>query len=248
MWQRGEEMLRRSAQRVVDNTAEFLPGLLGLIVILLVSLLIAIVARWLVLRALRGIHFDQRAEYLGLGAVTDWSAIGGPSVLIARLVTWFILLAGLLAGLSALDAALPEQFARTIFAYIPDVLAALLILVAGAVLARFLARSLLIGAVNLQLPSAPLLSVGVKWLVTRARLGHGLRAPGDRPAHRDARLRHPLRRHRAGAPPRRRARLEGPGEGRARAADAPQGPDRQADPCLTPEPCHRGTTTRPIRP
>ena len=53
----------------------------------------------------------------------------------------------------ALDAALPEQFARAIFAYLPNVLAAILILVLGAVLARFLARSVLITP---SVPSIPL--------------------------------------------------------------------------------------------
>ena len=44
-------------------------------------------------------------------------------------------------------------------------LAAVVVLVAGTILARFLARSVLIGAVNLNLQYARLLSVGVKWLV-----------------------------------------------------------------------------------
>lgn len=165
MWEQVQEMLGRTAQRSLENTVAFLPGLLALIVISLVAVLIAVVARWLVVRALRGIEFDRRAELLGLGAVADWSAVGPPSAVAARTVMWLILLAGLLVGLSALDAALPEAFARAIFAYLPDVLAALVILVLGAVLARFLARSVLIGAVNLHLPSARLLSVGVKWLV-----------------------------------------------------------------------------------
>jgi hypothetical protein len=130
-----------------------------------VAVVIALVARWLVLRLLRSMDFDRRAELLGLGAVADWSAVGPPSLVAARAVMWLILLAGVLAGLSALDAALPEQFARAVFAYLPNVLAALVILVLGAVLARFLARSVLIGAVNLHLPSAHVMSVGVKWLV-----------------------------------------------------------------------------------
>jgi hypothetical protein len=165
MWEQVQDMLRRTAQRSTDNLVEFLPGLLALVVISLLAVVIALVARWLVLRALRGMDFDRRAEQLGLGAVADWSAVGPPSVVAARAVMWLILLAGLLAGLSALDAALPEQFARTIFAYLPNVVAALAILVLGAVLARFLARSVLIGAVNLNLPSARMMSVGVKWLV-----------------------------------------------------------------------------------
>lgn len=165
MWEQVQEMLRRAAQRSLENTVEFLPGLLGLIVILVVSCLIGATVRWLLLRALRGMHFDRRTEQMGLGGLADWSALGGPSLVVARVAMWLIVLAGLLAGLSALDAALPEQFARAIFAYLPDVLAALLILVVGTLVARFLARSVLIGSVNQRLPSARLLSVGVKWMI-----------------------------------------------------------------------------------
>ncbi len=160
-----QNMLSRAALATVENIAGFLPGLVGLLVILLVAFVLALFARALVLRALRGLQFDQRAEQLGLGALADWSAMGSPSMVLARIVMWLIMLAGLLVSLSALDAALPEAFARRIFGYIPDVLAALVILVLGSGLARYLARSVLIGAVNLQLPQARLLSLGVKWLV-----------------------------------------------------------------------------------
>ncbi len=165
MWEQAKDILGQSVLRAAESVAAFLPGLLGLIVILLCALVIAIIARALVLRGLQGMHFDQRAEHLGLGALADWSSVGGPSLVLARAVAWVILFAGLLAGLSALDAALPEAFARTVFAYMPNLLAALLILVIGTVMARFLARSVLIGAVNMRLPQARLVSIGVKWLV-----------------------------------------------------------------------------------
>jgi hypothetical protein len=165
MWEQVEDMLRRAALRTAENVAEFLPGLLGLIAILLAALLVAILARTILLRALTGLRFDQRAEQWGLGTLADWSAAGGPSMVVARVVMWTILVAGLLASFSALDAALPEEFARTVFGYMPDLLAALLILALGSGLARFLARSVLIGSVNLQLPAARLLAMGVKWLV-----------------------------------------------------------------------------------
>jgi hypothetical protein len=165
MWDQVEDMLRRATLRTVESVTDFLPGLLGLIAILLGALVIALVVRALVLKGLLGIRFDQRAEQWGLGALNDWPAVGGPSLVVARIVTWVILIAGLLTGLSALDAALPEEFARTVFGYMPDVLAALLILVLGSVFARFLARSVLISTVNLQVPAARLLAVFVKWLV-----------------------------------------------------------------------------------
>jgi hypothetical protein len=165
MWEQVQDILGQAVLRAAENVAAFLPGLLGLIAILLGALVLALIARGLVLRGLQGVHFDQRAEHLGLGALADWSAVGGPSLVLARAVAWIILFAGLLSGLSALDAALPEAFARTVFAYMPNLLAALLILVIGTVMARFLARSVLIGAVNLHLPQARLVSIGVKWLV-----------------------------------------------------------------------------------
>jgi hypothetical protein len=126
---------------------------------------IGVIARSLVLKTLHGLRFDQRAEHLGLGSVADWSAAGGISLLLARLAMWLIVFAGFLAGLSALDAALPEAFARTTFAYLPNVLAALLIVVVGAIFSRFLARSVLIAAVNQNLEFASLVSGGVRWLV-----------------------------------------------------------------------------------
>jgi hypothetical protein len=165
MWDQVEAMLSGAALRMVESVTDFLPGLLGLIVILLGSFIVAYLVRTLVLKALVGIRFDHRAEQWGFGALVDWPGSAGPSAVVARIVMWTILIAGLLVGLSALDAAMPEEFARTMFRYMPNVLAALLILVLGSLLARFLARSVLIGTVNLQLPAARLLGLGVKWLV-----------------------------------------------------------------------------------
>jgi hypothetical protein len=60
---------------------------------------------------------------------------------------------------------LTSEMVRRFVEYLPNVLAAVVVLVAGSLIARFLARSVLIGAVNMNLQYARLLSVGVKWLV-----------------------------------------------------------------------------------
>ena len=51
------------------------------------------------------------------------------------------------------------------FGYLPNVLAAAIVVLVGNFFARFLARSALIGAVNMQLQSARLISLAVKWLI-----------------------------------------------------------------------------------
>jgi hypothetical protein len=85
--------------------------------------------------------------------------------LVTRIVAWTVILLGLLVGVAAFDATLTSQLVVSLFGYLPNVIAAVLLLLAGNVCARFLARSVLIGAVNMKLQYARLLSVGVKWLV-----------------------------------------------------------------------------------
>jgi hypothetical protein len=165
MWEQTNRIISQAAARISNSLADFLPGVVVFGLIVLVFGLFAIAARLVVLRLLRGFDFDRRASHLGLAFLGDWSVAGSPSFALARLVFWTILVLGLLAGLTALDATMPSQFALTIFDYVPDLLAALVILLVGNILARFLARSVLISAVNMQIQAARLLSIGVKWLV-----------------------------------------------------------------------------------
>jgi hypothetical protein len=165
MWEQLNQILRQAADRIVENVVSFLPGVLASVVLLICAVIVAVIVRLLVLRTLRGLQFDRRVDHLGLSILADWSASKRPSLLVARLAYWAVLLIGLLMGLTALDATLPSEFAVSVFRYLPHLLAALLILIVGGLLARFLARSVLIGAVNLQIQSARLLSLAVKWLV-----------------------------------------------------------------------------------
>jgi hypothetical protein len=84
---------------------------------------------------------------------------------VARVTFWTILILGLLLSLTALDASMPSRLALSVFWYLPHLIAAAVILIVGTVAARFLAHSVLIGAVNMHMHSARLLSLAVKWLV-----------------------------------------------------------------------------------
>ena len=90
--------------------------------------------------------------------------MNSPTRLISRSVAVLVMISGFLIGIAAFDLDWTYLFVQKIFAYIPVVLAALLVLFVGNVLARFLARSVLIGAVNLNLQYARFLSIGVKWI------------------------------------------------------------------------------------
>jgi hypothetical protein len=165
MWEQVDRLLRQATTEIVDNIASFLPGLLVALLLLLAAFVAALLVRGVLVRALAGLDFDRRAEQMGLTGLVGWSASTSLSQAIARVVYWAILIIGLLVGLTALNATIPSQLAMSVFEYLPHLLAALIILGVGAVAARFLARSVLIGAVNMQIQSARLLSLTVKWLV-----------------------------------------------------------------------------------
>ena len=134
-----DRALRLAGTRIVDSVANFLPGALIFLVLVIGSFVAAVIVRYALQRSLTGLDFDRRAELVGISRA-DWMPSRSVSALISSAAYWIILALGLLTGLTALDAAAPSQFAVSVLNYVPHLLAAMLILVVGIVVARFLAR------------------------------------------------------------------------------------------------------------
>jgi hypothetical protein len=165
MWNQVRQALNESSVRVIKQVANLLPGIAALIVALAVSGFLAWIFASVVRQSLRRFNFDDRVGTWGLQSLADWSPSNTPTTVVTRAVWWIIMLLGLLIGISAFDATLTSKFVEHVFSYLPNVLAALILLIGGTFAARFLSRSVLIGAVNMNLQYARLLSVGVKWMV-----------------------------------------------------------------------------------
>jgi Conserved TM helix len=165
MWEQIGQALNQSMVRVLSQLASLLPGILALILALLVSAVVAGVLAAVLRRSLMSVEFDRRLPRWGFPTLAEWSPSKSPTLLVTRAIALIIMLIGFLVGVSAFDVALTSQLVMRLFEYLPNVLAAVVVLVAGTIIARFLARSVLIGAVNMNLHYAPLLSAGVKWLV-----------------------------------------------------------------------------------
>ena len=160
-----DDVLRQTMARIAAAMANFLPGLLAFLMILVLTIIVAFILRAFIRRSLQRIEFDHHIERWGFSALNDWSPARSPTRLMAQTSFLGILLIGVLIGVSALDSRLTSQLIVELFDYLPHVVAAVVILIVGSVVSRFLARSVLIGAVNMQIQSARLLSIGVKWLV-----------------------------------------------------------------------------------
>ncbi len=165
MWKNVEETLSASLERALTGLAAFLPSLLAMLLALLLSVVLAWMIRVALRRMLRGVKFDARLEQWGFSGLAEISPGKSPTLLVCRVVSWIVILFGLLLGLLAVEDNLIAQLFIRLFRYLPQLLVALAILFVGSLLSRFLARSVLVGAVNMQIQSARLVSQVMKWLL-----------------------------------------------------------------------------------
>jgi hypothetical protein len=165
MWDHIEQALQDSMGRVTTKIATILPGILAFILALLLFLVLAWLFALVVRSVLKAVRFDER---LGSGAntIAEWSPNNTPTSLVTRIVFWGFVAIGVLVGVSAFEAASAEPAVSAyMFTYLPHIVGAALLFFVGNIVARFLSRSVLITAVNLNLHYARLLATGAKWLV-----------------------------------------------------------------------------------
>lgn len=141
-----------------------LPNVLAMGVILLGGLATAWLSSTFFERLLRVIGFDHLCNRVGLttallrgGVKTD------PSHIMGRTLYWTVALLASIAALGALNLAPINQFAQSLLAYVPHLVTASVILLAGYLLSNFVSQAVLIAAVNAGLPPARLIAHCSRW-------------------------------------------------------------------------------------
>jgi hypothetical protein len=165
VWHHMSDALHQSIYRVLSLLIAVLPGILAFFVALAFFTAVGMGISALLRRGLAWAKFD---DYLArTRGSAEWTPTSSPSALIARGSFWVCVLLGLIIGVSAFDAsyATASTLPISLLPYLTHAVGAIFLLIAGTLVARFLARSVLIGAVNAQLQYARFLSLGVKWLV-----------------------------------------------------------------------------------
>jgi len=165
IWHHMSDALHQSIYRVLSLLIAILPGILAFFVALAIFTLIGMGISSLLRRGLTWLKADERFARTRLAA--DWTPSRSPTAIVARSSFWGCVLLGLVIGVSAFDAsyATSTPLPVSLLPYLTHAVGAILLLMAGVLIARFLARSVLISAVNAQLQYARILSLGVKWLV-----------------------------------------------------------------------------------
>lgn len=117
----------------LNNIIEALPDILGALLILLIGYLVAKGVAAVVERALRAAHLN-RLVHSAKGGSFIQRAVPNPSHLLARITFWLLFLFAISVAVSVLGIPALVELVNNIYAYVPNVLAAILIfLVAGAI-------------------------------------------------------------------------------------------------------------------
>ena len=153
-------------RRLYEQLVLFVPKLLGLFVLSFLGLFLGWIAYRIVRRSLAAVNFDKFCSHLGLGTVLEKGNIRKPaSELVAAGIYWLIVISLFMIGLRTLDENIMAGVFSRFFSYLPNLAVAIFIFVTGFMFSKFIARSVLIGAVNAQIRSAKLLSASVELLI-----------------------------------------------------------------------------------
>jgi hypothetical protein len=166
MQQAWTDILVSSFQEVVHRLSTVTPRLLAMLTLVLVGWIVAIIARRVAVRVLTAADVDARCARSGL--MPTWARAGvlpSPTVLVGQVVFWILLLMALLMGVEALELPATAGLVALVLRFLPNLVVAGLVMIAGWVLANFLSQAALIGAVNAQVAGAPLIAGAVRWLV-----------------------------------------------------------------------------------
>ena len=130
----------QSLQNTLDKFLEYIPQLIGAIVILLIGYIVARVLKAVVARVLQTIGFDGWMERGGIKQFFDRAQTREtPATVLGTLVFWLVFIIAITMAADALGIRQVSEVLGQLIAYIPSIIAAILILVLAALLANFLA-------------------------------------------------------------------------------------------------------------
>jgi small-conductance mechanosensitive channel len=131
-----------SVQQAFDKFFAFLPNLLGFLVLLLVGYIVAKIVAGIVGKVLDKIGLDRHLHSSDANKYVDRVLPGAsPTKGIARVVFWLVFVFFLFAAIGALKIPAVTTFMNQVLAYLPNVIAAILIFVVAALIAGAVAAA-----------------------------------------------------------------------------------------------------------
>lgn len=133
------EIVARAFSEIGTKAADFLPNLIGAVLVLFLGWIVSRIAEVVTSRVLRTIGVDRAAARLHFGDVLRRAGVHLPmSDVIARLLFWLLMLTFVLSSVETLGLEAVTETVNRLVGYVPNIIGALLTTLLGLLLARFL--------------------------------------------------------------------------------------------------------------
>jgi Conserved TM helix len=144
----------------------FLPSLAFAIVVVIAGWLLAKMARFAVVKALRAINFNVLTEKAGIdGFIRQGGGELDTTQVLGLLIYWLVILAALMIAFNSMGLSYVTDLVGRVLLFVPRVIVAVVILAFGAYLARFVGAAVATYGKGISLPDAMLIGRLAFWAV-----------------------------------------------------------------------------------
>jgi len=159
-------VLLEPAKIVLSQISSFLVNLLLVIIILLIGWIIAKGVKLLAKRVLVALKIDEISERIELDSLLDKGGITySLSELIAIICYWLVILMTFMVAVNAIGLTIAADLLNKVVLYIPNIIAAIFILIIGMFVAILLSNIVQTATTNAGVAQAKLLSKIIKFVV-----------------------------------------------------------------------------------
>jgi hypothetical protein len=161
-----ENLIVEPVTQMLTKMMAYLPVLLGALVILIVGWLVAKAIKRIIDWLLKLIRLDALADKAGISEILKKGNLKiSAGEVISSLVYWLIMIMVLVMTVDALGLPKASDVLASLFAYVPRVIAALLVLVVAMFLASFVSGIVRTAAGNANLPKPEIFAGISRWAI-----------------------------------------------------------------------------------
>ena len=161
-----DNLVAEPVRQMLTKILAYLPILLGALVILIVGWIIARVIRGTIDWLLKVVRFDKLADKAGVSEILRKGDLKiSAREVVSGIVYWLIIIMVLVMAVDALGLPKASDVLAGLFAYVPNVIAALLVLVVAMFLASFVSGIVRTAAGNANLPKPEIFASISRWAI-----------------------------------------------------------------------------------
>jgi len=161
-----ENLIVDPIRQMLTRIMAYIPVLLGALIILIVGWIVAKAIRRIVDGLLKVTRFDTLADKTGISRILKKGDLKiSAREVVSRLVYWLIIIMVLVMAVDALGLPKGSDVLAGLFAYVPKVIAALLVLVVAMFLASFVSGIVQTAAGNANMPRPEIFAGVSRWAI-----------------------------------------------------------------------------------